>query len=251
MCTITVITSHLNDTFNLLRTFNNLNSLDPPPKWIIIDGKSNRLHKSKLGIIKNSYKGILLFKSEEDSGIYDAWNKSIEFLKYDEHVIFLGAGDTIEVEKWKQINSILRLNSYKFEIFCFNVRVIKHNKSKIWKSLFNLKKFEFGRPKLPPHQGVICSSKIIKNIRFDCSYKVAADSKFLLQALDAYAYECFDVIIANMDGNGISNNPKLQIRIQYEIQRINKELKIKVPKFHFIMNWINRYLNYTYYSILK
>lgn len=92
---ITIITVVLNDETNIEKTI--LSVLEQEYKniqYILIDGNS----KDKTKNIINKYLNkIDIFKSEEDHGIYDAFNKGLNFAKGD-LIGFVNSGDTLTKE---------------------------------------------------------------------------------------------------------------------------------------------------------
>lgn len=239
-----VVTSVLNDFEGLALTGKSLNSLSLAPDWIIVDGGSDNDCLKSTEVLLSSYAGNSTFVRGPDTGIYDAWNKAVDVLDNNSFVIFLGAGDVLIPNAWDDcVNLVLAIHE-KYKCFCFGVYLAKKSKIQTWLPRSSLKGYEWGRPYLPPHQGVLVHSTVLKHFKFDESYRVAADSKFLLQAFAMSNPLACNIILSKMDGNGISNEAKRQFKTQREIDRLVTELGLRIPVFHKIKAWSNRVLNY-------
>ena len=89
---ITIITVVLNDEENIEKTIQSVLQQDYKNiQYVVIDGNSKDKTKS---IINKYLNKIDIFKSEEDDGIYDAFNKGLEFAKGD-LIGFVNSGDTL------------------------------------------------------------------------------------------------------------------------------------------------------------
>ena len=87
---ISVITVVYNDVTNIIETIKSVrNQTYKNIEYIIIDGDSNDGTKE---LIQNNHELIDIFKSEPDSGIYEAINKGIR-LSTGDYVGFLHCGD--------------------------------------------------------------------------------------------------------------------------------------------------------------
>ena len=86
-----IITVVYNDPVNLQKTITNVAEQEyPNVQFIVIDGGST---DNTLDVIGKNHETITTWKSEKDSGIYDAMNKGLSFAKGD-YINFLNAGDT-------------------------------------------------------------------------------------------------------------------------------------------------------------
>jgi glycosyltransferase involved in cell wall biosynthesis len=226
---ITIITSTFNCKNDLLKTINSVKSQKyPNVQWIIIDGLST---DGTVDLIKQHNDIIDQYISEEDSGIYDAWNKSFKFINGD-WVIFLGAGDSFfneySLQKfWKMVPE----NYKDYVILYGNVMMMNTDDSLRYISKkTNLEGFEYGRTKLPNHQGVFQPSYLFNNKnKFDSSLKIAGDSKFMMKSLINGKYFHVNILVSKMQDLGVSNNINNVILANKEISLICKELKITIP----------------------
>src|SRR3989337_3547962 len=86
-----IITVVYNDPVNLQKTITTVAEQEyPNVQFIVIDGGST---DNTLDVIGKNHESITLWKSEQDTGIYDAMNKGLS-LATDDYINFLNAGDT-------------------------------------------------------------------------------------------------------------------------------------------------------------
>jgi glycosyltransferase involved in cell wall biosynthesis len=92
---LSIITINYNDAIGLKKTMDSIaNQTCKDFEHIVIDGNSN---DTSLGVIKAFSYNNLQYKSEADSGIYNAMNKGIEMVTGD-YILFLNSGDVLENE---------------------------------------------------------------------------------------------------------------------------------------------------------
>ena len=92
---ITIITVVLNDKENIEKTILSvLNQNYKNIQYIVIDGKSE---DGTIKIIQKYIDKIDIFKSENDKGIYDAFNKGLDLANGD-LIGFVNSGDTLTPE---------------------------------------------------------------------------------------------------------------------------------------------------------
>jgi glycosyltransferase involved in cell wall biosynthesis len=226
---ISIITSTYNCAESLKKTAKSIRQQSYKNiQWIVADGAST---DGTLEVIKSNMDIITNWFSETDSGIYDAWNKASNFIDGD-WVLFLGAGDLIShnsslIEFWQSTPN----NPQKYSLIYGNVEIIKPDGSLRYVcKKKNLNFWEFGRPALPSHQGVFHARRLFSASKpFDIAYKIAADSKFMLQALKLGATFYKDITVTKMPDDGISNNANNLFIARKEIKKLLDELKIQVP----------------------
>ena len=86
-----IITVVYNDPVNLQKTITTVAEQEyPNVQFIVIDGGST---DNTLDVIGKNHESITLWKSEKDTGIYDAMNKGLSLATGD-YINFLNAGDT-------------------------------------------------------------------------------------------------------------------------------------------------------------
>lgn len=228
---ITVITSTYNCADSLIKTATSIrNQSYKNIQWIVADGAST---DNTLNIILSNSDIISYWSSEPDSGIYDAWNKACVHIDGD-WVIFMGAGDLfISDDTVKTIaNSLVLLDSDTMLAYG-DVYLIDDQRNTIGQYGKLKKKWECNRLAVPAHQGVFQRHQCFKlENPFDATYKIAADSKFLiLHSLNSPPIY-IGIPVALMDSKGISSDERHKIKARAEIRRINEELDIHPPLSH-------------------
>lgn len=246
---ITVITSTLNCETEIVATAKSIREKSYTElQWIIADGGSTDLTLSMLSDYSDIKMDIL---SEPDKGIYDAWNKACRLIK-GEWVIFLGAGDLLAPDlDIHQLVSILNSLESDYLIAYGDVAITSNNIIRYIARVTNLNGWEFSRPRLPHHQGVFQHKSLFENkTPFDDSYRIAADSKFLLLSLKEGKAFHIDTLITYMSDCGVSNNYKNSFDVQSEINRLCKELDIHQGIIRLSFTYLYRCSNFLLNFIL-
>lgn len=228
---ITVITSTYNCADALKRTAYSIRRQSYKNiQWIIADGASN---DATMTVITDNIDIITDWFSEPDTGIYDAWNKACRLIN-GEWVIFLGAGDLFWSDEtvYDIVQKIQKIPKY-VEIIYGDVYREKNNKLLIHSSIVDFSKWDIYRPRLPCHQGVLQPAKSLKtDCPFDSSYRVVADSKFLLTILKNKNTYYLNQPITIMDMLGISSNIKNSKQVMDEFLRLEKDLNYNIPPLY-------------------
>lgn len=225
---ITIITSTLNCKDEVIKTAKSIRSVfSCNIQWIIIDGGSS---DGTLEYLNSQADIIDTLVSEQDSGIYDAWNKSIKYISGD-WVVFLGAGDELLVPGFNEMRQKIISDTEFRTLYYGNVILVDKNDTPLKKFLeIDNDDLRNGRPALPCHQGVFQHKSLFKNdVVFDSSYKIAADSKFLLNAIENSNILYVDVDVSNMEYLGVSTNPKHILKVRKEVIALRNELNITIP----------------------
>lgn len=230
---ITIVTSTYNCADNLKITANAIRkSSYKNIQWIIADGASN---DKTLDVIQANQDIVSDWFSEKDSGIYDAWNKACKLIKGD-WVIFLGAGDYFYASDTLH-NAVRKLALLDESIYIAygDVHLIDQGNNLLCVYGEVKAKWEFTRLALPPHQGTFHRANLFSNFPcFDTSYRIAADSKFLILALNNKTPYYLNLPISYMNSEGLSsshNNTHVAIK---EVSRLNAELNLKPPLLHLL-----------------
>ena len=212
-------------------------------QWIVIDGGSL---DGTVEVIE-SYQSIIDFwVSEKDRGIYNAWNKAVCHLK-GEWVIFLGAGDCFfnndvlsffvnYLFEKKPRNKLL----YGDVLQYVDGKVVYHHTE------VEPDSFQGYRPVLPYHQGIFHHKSLFLSAEdnFDESYRVVADSKFLLSALKKTSFQYIGFKVAKMDLGGVSQSPTNSLLVMREFLRLEKEMGYILPKRKKFMYVVKSYIKY-------
>ena len=166
---------------------------------IIIDGCSS---DGTVEIIKQSHI-VSYFISEKDDGIYDAWNKGLNFVS-GKWVMFLGSDDTLD--KFAIENYIDFLDTNKgFDFVSARANFVDEN-NRILEVIGE--KWEYRKMRRFMN---VCHTSSLTNINlfdkygiFNKSYKIAGDYEFLLRVGKELKAGYIDKIQCNMRQGGLS-----------------------------------------------
>jgi len=157
---ISIITVVLNGRNVIERTIRSvLEQPCPNMEYIVIDGGST---DGTVDIIQKYADRITYWISEPDQGIYDAMNKALDHVHGEGH-LFLNAGDHFDGDAIPELPKPP----------CF-IRVLKKN---VLGSVrpYRKKNYRLGLPYC--HQGILFETR---GIRYDRTYRLAADYKYYL-----------------------------------------------------------------------
>ena len=230
---ISIITSTYDCESEIERTIDSIRKLKlislVTIEWIIVDGASTDntlkiLHKNRLVVDH--------IKTEPDDGIYDAWNKGCEYVS-GEWILFLGAGDVILEESFNYFCNLLATVDFRKNAIVYgNVHLVNYKGDiKLTYQKIKVNDWSNGRPSLPCHQGTFQHKSLFttSTTNFDDTYKVAADSKFLLKAMLTTELYYIDINIAEMQLYGVSTAPQQILKVKKELEKLRAELGIKMP----------------------
>ena len=208
-----IITVTLNNLTGLKKT---LNSIKPQScqdyEWLIIDGASD----DRTCDFLNTHN--IPYISENDNGIYDAMNKGIERAN-GQYVIFLNAGDTLESDNTLQeIEERTTEEHYDF-LYGDSVESIAGNiLFKRSKSHHNITQNMFTH-----HQAMIYNTDIIKGLKYNEAYDIAADYDFTWNVIERsqnFIYLPFPICV--FEAGGVSQQQVLKGRIeQFKIRKVH------------------------------
>lgn len=239
---ISIITVSYNTVKTIEQTINSVvNQTYSNIEYIIIDGGST---DGTVDIIKKYEDKIIYWVSEPDKGIYDAMNKGIDVSSGD-YIYFLGADDClVDVDVIRAISSFLNEES---DLLSAPVWIVDEKSRLEILSQRSINKGDLLRGKMIPHQGVFVKGKIMRQYKFDCRYKIAADYDFIMKCLKndkKILYIEKPVAYFSMSGMS-SNNEKLR---EYEYRKIitlHNISKSEVSKMKY------QYLKNILYMIIK
>ena len=198
-------------------------------EYIIIDGNST---DQTIDIIRKYEKNISCWKSEPDTGIYNAMNKGIQCANGD-WILFMNAGDTFAN------NSILAnvkkgiLSTHnKIEIIYGDVYKKKSNNIYLHKA----ERLSLLTYRMPfSHQSCFIRKEILKKIRFDEKYRIAADFNLIRYLyLKKYAFYYLPLPFSIFDLDGVSSKQFKNATI--ENNKIIKETKSPIYPLDYIIN---------------
>lgn len=215
---VTVVTAVLNDAGHIEQTILSvISQTDIEIEYIIVDGGSKDGTLELIGKYKDK---ISLLISESDRGVYDAMNKGIKYSTGD-FVYFLNSGDVllnpsilskIKLEEIKERNAIIYGNVV---VAYGNIEALEKPRP------FFDSKMKFKGIGIC-HQSIFFPGKLIRNEKYDLSYKIAADYDLVYRLWrkgTEFLYR--DLTIAKYDwGKGISSNPYKLLDVYRENARV-------------------------------
>ena len=215
---VTVVTAVLNDAGHIEQTILSvISQTDIEIEYIIVDGGSKDGTLELIGKYKDK---ISLLISEPDRGVYDAMNKGIKYSTGD-FVYFLNSGDVllnpsilskIKLEELKERNAIIYGNVV---VAYGNIEALEKPRP-----FFN-SKMKFKGIGIC-HQSMFFPGELIRNEKYDLSYKIAADYDLVYRLWrkgTVFLYK--DITIAKYDwGKGISSNPYKLLDVYRENARV-------------------------------
>lgn len=228
---ITIITSTFKAKEALHWTYDSIkNQTYPYIQWIVVDGAST---DGTVELLEQYSDVIDVWFSEPDTGIYDAWNKALEYIQGD-WVQFLGAGDELYEKDTLEKASVYLKDAYpEYELVYGKLMYISQNLRQDlfvtgdeWSTYQN--QWEINRPKLPEHPSVYHHSTLFKTNKFEAKFKIVADSHFLMQQLDK-GFMYMPIIVDKMPKGGISSSPKGGVICYEELKESLEVLKIETP----------------------
>ena len=234
---ISIITVSYNAVLAIEKTILSvLNQTYKNIEYIIIDGGST---DGTVDIIKKYSTNISYWVSEPDKGIYDAMNKGI-LKATGEYIQFLNAGDVIYSNKTIQsiINKIPNINN---DVIYGDIAIEK----KIGLYHFVPLKLETFQYRFPIyHPSTWVKSKILKEQKFDTSFKIAADFNFFRKIYFSKATFYYTPLIFTIfegeEGISSTNHKRLWL----EKQIITRTTKLQIKKTIF-------YIKYEVKSLIK
>ncbi|PQJ81038.1 glycosyltransferase family 2 protein [Polaribacter porphyrae] len=204
---LSIITATFNSELTLEETIESLlNQNYTNFEYILIDGKSN---DKTLQIIKK-YESIFSQKkipyywiSENDTGIYNAWNKGLK-LASGSWISFLGSDD-IYLEGVLKKYANLAIRNRDIDFIHSKVKLMKDNKE-IFVVSDRWKWNDFKRQMKIAHVGSFHNKNYFSKYGiFNENYKIAGDYEMLLRAKHNLKTLFFDEFTALMKDGGISN----------------------------------------------
>lgn len=195
----------------------------PNKELIIIDGGSK---DGTVNLLKENAEKISYWKSEPDSGIYNAWNKGLE-LAQGEWICFLGADDFLwDANVLEQMAVNLQLLPQGIRVAYGQIMLIGVDGQSLrpigqpWAQA----KESFKQYMCIPHVGTMHRRKLFeqKGI-FDESFQIAGDYELLLRELKTGdAAFIPNIIVAGQRLGGISTATQNNLRIKQEAWRAQR-----------------------------
>jgi glycosyltransferase involved in cell wall biosynthesis len=164
-------------------------------EFIVIDGAST---DNTIDIIKENEAVIDFWISEPDDGIYDAMNKSLNYIK-GQWIIFLGADDFL-VDGFNEAIALLKAPN---TIYYGNVLFYGKEFLKVYDDYY-LTKLNIC------HQALFYPAAVFEKYKYDLQYKVYADYDLNLRCWKdpRFKFEHLNYMIAGFSEGGFSTHTK-------------------------------------------
>jgi glycosyltransferase involved in cell wall biosynthesis len=171
-------------------------------EYLVLDGGST---DGTVQLLEKYGSEIAYWKSERDSGIYDAWNKAVCQAR-GEWIAFLGADDVYCVDALAQYAAIIASQGQKnLQYVSSRVRLLKNGRAVrtigaawSWPA--------FSHHMTVAHVGSMHHRSLFEEYgRFDQSYRLCADYEFLLRPRGRLRSAFLDHVTAEMAMGGVSN----------------------------------------------
>lgn len=205
-------------------TYNNAKGLDSTIKsvvaqtnknfeYIVVDGASS---DDTLELIKNNANVITKWVSEPDSGIYNAMNKGVRMASGD-YCLFMNAGDMLFSP-----TTVEEIYKEDLDADFIEGRISFNTTGKLSNPTSKRTLFTYLYGINNNHQASLISRKLLLEIPYDESYKIAADMKFNIGAIICKncSFKTIDTVICNYEVGGRSAT----VKHKNEVDRIFKEL---------------------------
>jgi len=193
--------------------------------WII-DGDSTDGTKDFLQTLQAPF----FWKSEKDTGIYNAMNKGVSFAKGD-WLYFLGADD--QLVKPSTLQEIFDLNIPKNTMLLFGKVIIDPKKNRIKSPSWN---FSMWIRNGVHHQGTFYKKELFIHHSYDETYQILADYNLNLQLYqERKKYFLIDTTVAICSKEGISSQIKWKMYQEEQQLKTAKTAFILAPVFQLLI----------------
>ncbi len=172
-------------------------------EYIVIDGGSI---DGTIDIINSYSNKISKIIVERDNGIYDAMNKSLQFIS-GSYVIFMNAGD--KFYSTFTLSNLLNIETKNAAII-FGGVVVDFDK-KFQRYLAPKKLNQIFKGMVFSHQSVLIKVDLLKTRKYDLNFNITADYDFFLGAyITGETFFEADEIVSTVVNNGLSDNNHLK-----------------------------------------
>ncbi len=186
-------------------------------EYLILDGAST---DGTMRIVERNAAHVTMFRSEPDSGVYDAMNKALELCR-GEYVYFLNCGD------WLAEPDIL--SRMAREIRAARADIVHGNVYSAWVAEERIDRTRILDPRdllydTVCHQAIFASRRVFESTGgFDMRYAICADRDWLLRAVLKHGFRLAytDMAVCVFDGGGLSSNERNKQRKRWENWLLN------------------------------
>lgn len=229
---INIVTATYNCENTIEQSILSVLSLNIPLNYIIIDGESR---DNTVKIIKKYSDHIDYFISEKDDGIYDAWNKALNYIKKG-WIIFLGADDFIIKENFVSLSNMIKGDFLNYDLICSRCTFIDENGNSKFTFGENFDESKIKKYMCVANPSLLYNTSMFDNNRFCTDYKICADYDFLIRKKNLKTFYNPNPI-AKMTSGGSSNT----------ISAVIETFKIRAGIIPF---YLNLYLSFKAVMIL-
>lgn len=218
---LSIITVNYNNKSGLIRTLNSIKNQESVFfEHIIIDANSTDGSKDAILLYEKEITFPLYWVSEPDNGIYDGMNKGIK-QAHGEYLFFLNSGDTLIS------NTILQEIALDGNKYIYgNIKYILSEKDYRYITPSETLDIVYLLKTALPHQACFIHHSLFQKQLYNTEYKIISDWIHTMENIifNDCSYKYIDIVIAEVDGNGISTNQEKLME-----ERI-KWIKSKFPK---------------------
>ena len=177
----------------------------PNLEHILVDGGSR---DGTVEILRQYDDRVALWKSEPDSGIYDAWNKGLKEAR-GEWICFVGVDDELLPEA---VCRYMQLAARHPDAEYLSSRIHVIHPSGYVKVLGGPWSWpRFSRIMCTPHVGAMHHRRLFERLgAYDTSYQIVADYELLLRARDTLRTAYMPNVTALMRAGGVGSSPASQ-----------------------------------------
>jgi glycosyltransferase involved in cell wall biosynthesis len=250
---LTIVTINYNNSFGLEKTIWSIkNQICQSFEYIIVDGNST---DESVEIIKEFYRPNYKYVIEDDTGIYNAFNKGIR-LSSTSCILFLNSGD--ELINDHAINVVLSNLNQNYFLNIFETNFIEKKKN-LYITPQEIK-IDFVLNNFIPHPSTIFKKDIFNKIGyFNEEFKLAGDHElfvrfFLSKYKNSYLVHTIKIVNHYLDGLSndknnlgiILNERKISLDCSIEDEFIKKAIyfQLEFGKFEFILKKIKKILKF-------
>ena len=168
---------------------------------IIVDGLSN---DDTLNIVREYADIVRTCISENDTGIYNAFNKGID-LAIGDYICFIGSDDCYC--NYTVFDDVVKKMSNFEDAYSFGVVGI--NNSNLLENRYKTKYIneEIFSGNMIPHPGLLVKTDILKKYKFNESNRIISDYEFLLRyIIDGGKIQFYDIPLVYFSEDGISSS---------------------------------------------